>query len=101
MQGKSQKARCMICLCDIKHGETVWLIPCPPTQRIQRSNKGSSFGDTFSSVKKSTLSGQASTDNKIQHHSGDPYGELLNENNFEKYDYDHNLHKICLLKWFE
>lgn len=31
MLGKSQKARCMICLCDIKHSETVWLIPCPPT----------------------------------------------------------------------
>jgi hypothetical protein len=31
MLGKTQKARCMICLCDIKHSETVWLIPCPPT----------------------------------------------------------------------
>jgi hypothetical protein len=40
------EVKCFICLQNLKHGETIWYLPCPPEKRY-RSNAGSTFGGTM------------------------------------------------------
>lgn len=38
--------KCLLCLHNLKHGDTIWYLPCPPVKRY-RSNAGSTFGGTM------------------------------------------------------
>ena len=63
MKDTKQRANCLICLSQLKHGDIVVILPCSSGERYNKSLQGDSFGTSLGSGsggKKSLFSNESS-----------------------------------------
>ena len=90
---------CGKCLSTFQPGDRMMLLPCYQSRRGNKSDRGSTFGDTMSSAAPKTTWSSTERSVKITANIAGTFDGLDDENNPFKNDYSHNFHQKCLTEW--